>query len=185
MLCFFFSLRSPLASLCFPYNSHLYFKLSPFYLGSNFFKYFLKSFSLCLALCYQPSLQCALLLLCCLTFKKIILAAEHLKYCSSYSLFKDQSGLQHLSKCDTCNLPLYWNCFALQNSRFHLTTQHSYSLFSSKLFPDTEMWILSLWHVEYTDSFSIPNTWGGNEEKVWKGSEEGQLKSTTGRFQRT
>lgn len=62
MLCFLLALLSPLASLCFPYNSHLYFKRSPFYLGSNLSKYLLKSFSLCLALCYWSSLQCAPLL---------------------------------------------------------------------------------------------------------------------------
>lgn len=51
-LCSAFSLLSPLASLCFSYNSHLYFKWSPFYLGSNLFKHLLKSLSLCLVLCY-------------------------------------------------------------------------------------------------------------------------------------
>lgn len=45
------------------------------------------------------------------------------------------------------------------------------------------MCILALWHVEYTDSFSIPKIWGENEE-VGKGTEEGQLKSTIGRFQK-
>lgn len=46
------------------------------------------------------------------------------------------------------------------------------------------MCILALWHVEYTDSFSIPKICGGNEEKVGNGSEEDQVKITTGRFQK-